>query len=339
MYIVQDPASHIPGNLSGKSRRTKPLRPDQEEHINSCGQSATEEGGMLTSCPPFGQRADTSSGRKAPGSNAGHPPKGAAGDGRTCVRPEKSDARRGDGPSFRPPAKDSPRAGRPASLPADRNSSPEAHLCSNTSGLPKLSHVSVFARFSGLSHANHLAVSRMSSQKFKKRSPPPPRQQTTQPRTTAKAKCQSDTRLPPCPQTAVRPRAQRREKLFSEKKRQKHLEFGKSSYLCNRKRKGNTPRCLGYGVMVTLQILVLSFLVRVQVAQQAERKPKGFRSACYCAPPRRTRYGGGRGGTTVRQARPDRSAVVTARSPRRQWRPAPRATGSPRCCHTRKRCP
>ena len=108
MYIVQDPASHIPGNLSGKSRRTKPLRPDQEEHINSRGQSATEEGGMLTSCPPFGQRADTSSGRKAPGSNAGHPPKGAAGDGRTCVRPEKSDARRGDGPSFRPPAKDRP---------------------------------------------------------------------------------------------------------------------------------------------------------------------------------------------------------------------------------------
>jgi hypothetical protein len=28
---------------------------------------------------------------------------------------------------------------------------------------------------------------------------------------------------------------------------------------------------LGYGVMVTLQILVLSFLVRVQIAQQRER--------------------------------------------------------------------
>ena len=33
------------------------------------------------------------------------------------------------------------------------------------------------------------------------------------------------------------------------------------SYLCTRKR-------LGYGVMVTLQILVLPFLVRVRVAQQ-----------------------------------------------------------------------
>ena len=29
---------------------------------------------------------------------------------------------------------------------------------------------------------------------------------------------------------------------------------------------------LGYGVMVTLQILVLSFLVRIQVAQQKKRK-------------------------------------------------------------------
>ena len=30
---------------------------------------------------------------------------------------------------------------------------------------------------------------------------------------------------------------------------------------------------LGYGVMVTLQILVLSFLVRIQVAQLTEGKP------------------------------------------------------------------
>ena len=37
----------------------------------------------------------------------------------------------------------------------------------------------------------------------------------------------------------------------------------KYTYLCTRKRKS-----LGYGVMVTLQILVLSFLVRIQVAQQ-----------------------------------------------------------------------
>jgi hypothetical protein len=29
---------------------------------------------------------------------------------------------------------------------------------------------------------------------------------------------------------------------------------------------------LGYGVMVTLQILVLSFLVRIQVAQQNQRQ-------------------------------------------------------------------
>ena len=36
-------------------------------------------------------------------------------------------------------------------------------------------------------------------------------------------------------------------------------------YLCTRKR-------LGYGVMVTLQILVLPFLVRVRVAQR--KKPK-----------------------------------------------------------------
>jgi hypothetical protein len=31
---------------------------------------------------------------------------------------------------------------------------------------------------------------------------------------------------------------------------------------------------LGYGVMVTLQILVLSFLVRIQVAQQIIRQNK-----------------------------------------------------------------
>ena len=31
-------------------------------------------------------------------------------------------------------------------------------------------------------------------------------------------------------------------------------------------------KSLGYGVMVTLQILVLSFLVRIQVAQQDQRQ-------------------------------------------------------------------
>ena len=39
------------------------------------------------------------------------------------------------------------------------------------------------------------------------------------------------------------------------------------SYLCTRKR-------LGYGVMVTLQILVLPFLVRVRVAQQKKKSMK-----------------------------------------------------------------
>ena len=37
--------------------------------------------------------------------------------------------------------------------------------------------------------------------------------------------------------------------------------------------RGNSKRkSLGYGVMVTLQILVLSFLVRIQVAQQDQRQ-------------------------------------------------------------------
>ena len=46
----------------------------------------------------------------------------------------------------------------------------------------------------------------------------------------------------------------------------KFCQFGKSPYLCSAKEV--TPRSLGYGVMVTLQILVLPFLVRVRVAQQ-----------------------------------------------------------------------
>ena len=42
-------------------------------------------------------------------------------------------------------------------------------------------------------------------------------------------------------------------------------------YFCtrNRERKPEQPKELGYGVMVTLQILVLSFLVRVRVPQQS----------------------------------------------------------------------
>ena len=51
--------------------------------------------------------------------------------------------------------------------------------------------------------------------------------------------------------------------IFAKKKYQNCFEFPKYLYLCTRKRK-----LLGYGVMVTLQILVLSFLVRIQVAQQ-----------------------------------------------------------------------
>ena len=54
---------------------------------------------------------------------------------------------------------------------------------------------------------------------------------------------------------------------FLQKKWQIYWRNIKSLYLCTRKAKE-----LGYGVMVTLQILVLSFLVRVQVAQQKDRK-------------------------------------------------------------------
>ena len=40
-------------------------------------------------------------------------------------------------------------------------------------------------------------------------------------------------------------------------------------------------RILGYGVMVTLQILVLPFLVRVRVSQQ--RRAQSFEVALFCA--------------------------------------------------------
>ena len=36
---------------------------------------------------------------------------------------------------------------------------------------------------------------------------------------------------------------------------------------------------LGYGVMVTLQILILSFLVRVQIAQHPHNRPFGLNKA------------------------------------------------------------
>ena len=47
----------------------------------------------------------------------------------------------------------------------------------------------------------------------------------------------------------------------------KYLETGKKPYLCTA-----FEQTLGYGVMVTLQILVLPFLVRVRVAQQNRRR-------------------------------------------------------------------
>ena len=44
--------------------------------------------------------------------------------------------------------------------------------------------------------------------------------------------------------------------------------YEKSVYLCTRNSEIRVATKLGYGVMVTLQILVLSFLVRVRVPQQ-----------------------------------------------------------------------
>ena len=44
--------------------------------------------------------------------------------------------------------------------------------------------------------------------------------------------------------------------------------FEKTRYLCTRNSEMNMQGTLGYGVMVTLQILVLSFMVRVRVPQQ-----------------------------------------------------------------------
>ena len=62
---------------------------------------------------------------------------------------------------------------------------------------------------------------------------------------------------------------------FDEKKLQKFCSYGKMHYLCTRNQMIKLMRTLGYGVMVTLQILVLSFLVRVRVSQQGgfQRKP------------------------------------------------------------------
>ena len=57
--------------------------------------------------------------------------------------------------------------------------------------------------------------------------------------------------------------------------------FRKSLYLCSRNQGTNDCNTkLGYGVMVTLQILVLPFLVRVRVSQQ--RRAQSFEVALFC---------------------------------------------------------
>ena len=57
--------------------------------------------------------------------------------------------------------------------------------------------------------------------------------------------------------------------FFLEKSLEKFCGFKKNSYLCIRNSEiVLVAKLLGYGVMVTLQILVLSFLVRVRVSQQ-----------------------------------------------------------------------
>ena len=56
---------------------------------------------------------------------------------------------------------------------------------------------------------------------------------------------------------------------FSQKKRRKIWRVIKLLYLCSVKLKdAHKSNKLGYGVMVTQQILVLFFLVRIRVAQQ-----------------------------------------------------------------------
>lgn len=56
--------------------------------------------------------------------------------------------------------------------------------------------------------------------------------------------------------------------IFYKKKPQKICRFRKKPYLCIAiQRQALCKDILGYGVMVTLQILVLSFLVRIRVSQ------------------------------------------------------------------------
>ena len=71
--------------------------------------------------------------------------------------------------------------------------------------------------------------------------------------------------------------------FLRRKKRQNALYVPKMLYLCTVKQENDIRSfILGYGVMVTQQILVLFFLVRIRVAQQ-----KGVLSIqdtffCYC---------------------------------------------------------
>ena len=66
-----------------------------------------------------------------------------------------------------------------------------------------------------------------------------------------------------------------KKKLLRNKKRgRKFVHVLRTPYLCSRKygRVSRITKSLGYGVMVTLQILVLSFLVRVRVPQHNRRR-------------------------------------------------------------------
>ncbi len=65
-----------------------------------------------------------------------------------------------------------------------------------------------------------------------------------------------------------------KKKSFCEKIEETFGAYDKTSYLCTRNHTAVVVghHILGYGVMVTLQILVLPFLVRVRVAQQKVKR-------------------------------------------------------------------
>ncbi len=69
--------------------------------------------------------------------------------------------------------------------------------------------------------------------------------------------------------------------FFRRKKCQKALYVPKMLYLCTVKQKNDSRSLiLGYGVMVTQQILVLFFLVRIRVAQQ--KRCSDFSGHLFC---------------------------------------------------------